>query len=776
MMNQINICEELSHNFIDFSYEANSRRGFADARDGLKPGQRACLWEMYKSGYTSNKPHVKSAKISGGVISNWWPHGDAAIYETFARMSQDWINNIPEVDWHGGNGSQIISAEPSAARYTEARLSKATEEGMLFGLKKHNVPMILNFSEDMEWPEVFPAILPRLLINGCQGIGVTIANVWLPHSLIDVGKIVNEYITTGKINYNEIAPSFPSGGIIVNKEDLHNIYETGKGKVILRAKVEFKGNSILITELPYQVYIEPLIDNIKELIKVGKLEGIEEINNKSDKHKLLVEIVCDNPSTVLNKLFKLTDLQKTYNANQWALVGKTPTLLNLKEYLDIYIEHNLKCIIREHEFDYNKAKDRLEIVEGLLRAIEDIDNIITLIKTSKSSNDAKGRLIEKYNFSEKQAKAIIDMKLGKLAGLEKIELNRERETLVQSIEQLILVINDREKQKEIFTSRFNELVKKFGVARKTEITQINTKKEKEQVVLEPKDCVVIVTDNGLIKRIDKKNFKAKKRNTAGIKTKDSIVKFSQSTNTQDVLMVFSSLGKMYRILVDNIPEGTNTSIGVPLSTLIKFENNEVPMAYTTLTRDTTKKFIFFATKKGVIKKVPLSEYDNIKRTGILAIKFKEGDSLAAVTFIDQEQMILVTKNGMTIKFETTDMPISSRIAQGVKGMNVAEDDEIIAALPIFDKKDYLAIVSEKGLGKKIELSEFPIQNRGGRGLFCYKEKIAGAIMVKEEDNLLVNGNKASIVVSCKDVPTLTRTSMGNIMMKNSDNIIAIAKI
>ncbi len=776
-MNQIDITHELSQNFIDFSYEANSQRAFADARDGLKPGQRACLWEMYKSGYISSKPHVKSAKISGAVTANWWPHGNVAIYETFARMSQNWINNIPEVDWHGGNGSQIISAEPSADRYTEARLSKATEEGLLYGLKKHNVPMILNFSEDMEWPEVFPALFPRLLINGCQGIGVTIANTWLPHALTDIAEVINKYLESGILDYSSLAPDFPSGGIIINKKDLYKIYETGKGKAVLRAKAEIVGKAILITELPYQVYIEPLIEDIKELIKSGELSDIEEVNNKSDKNRLLVEIVCGNPAKTLNDLFRLTDLQKSYSANQWALVSKTPELLTLKEYLDIYIKHNLTCIVRENEFDYAKARERLEIVEGLLKALEDIDNIIALIKASKSSSDARDNLIKKYQFSESQAKAIVDMRLGKLANLEKIELNQERNNLTESIEQSLSIINNEDRQKEIFIERFNAFVKKFGSPRKTKVIQLDIPKDKKEVIVpDPVDCVVVISNRGFIKRIPKKSFKPQKRNTVGIKTNGETTVFSASTNTQDTLMVFSSLGKMYRLLVDTIPEGNNVSTGVLLSSLVNFEENEIPMAYTTLARDNKFEYIFFATERGIIKKVALSEYDAMKRTGIVSIKLKEGDKLAAVTFINQEEMMLITKNGMSIRFGTAAMPLSSRIAQGVKGMNVAEDDYVIAALPISNSAEYLAIVSEDGLGKKTELKEFTSQNRGGKGILCYKGKLGGATLLSKEDNLLISGNSSSIVLSIDDLPLLTRISLGNVMIKNNTKVISISKV
>ena len=445
MAQQIDIINELSQNFIDFTYEANSQRAFPDIRDGLKPGQRACLWEFYNKGYLSNKPHVKAAKISGGVIANWWPHGDTAIYETFTRMSQSWINNIPEVDWHGNNGNQIVGPEAASSRYTEARLAKASEEGLFMGIKKENVPMILNFSEDDEWPEVLPAIFPRLMINGSQGIGSTIAQTFLPMNLNELTDIIINYVQTGEINYSSIAPDFPSGGILINKDEVSAIYKTGKGKAIIRARTKIQNNSILITELPYQVYIEPLIDEIKELINKEEISGIDAIYNKSDKKNLLIEIECSgNINNILNKLYSSTSLQKSYNANQWALIGKTPTFINLKDYIDIYLKHNIECYCKEITFDLNKATNRKEIVDGLLKALENIDNIINLIKKSESSKDAKINLINKYNFTERQAKAIVDMKLGSLAHLEAIELEKEQKELINIIQECENILSNKD--------------------------------------------------------------------------------------------------------------------------------------------------------------------------------------------------------------------------------------------------------------------------------------------------------------------------------------------
>ena len=776
--NIIEICQELHQNAIDFAYEANSQRAFADARDGLKPGQRACLWEMYIKGYSSSKPHVKSAKIDGGVAATWWPHGTTAIYETFARMSQSWINNIPEVDWHGANGNQIIGSSPAADRYTEARLSTAAEEGMLYGLKKNNVPMILNFSEDEEWPEVLPAIFPRLLINGCQGIGYTVANVWLPHCLKEIVDIINNYIQSGEINYENIYPDFPSGGVIINKNDLVNIYKTGKGTVILRGRAEIDNNSIFITELRYPTYVEPLLDEIKELILKEEITGIKDIYNKSDKKRLLVEIECDeNPRVVLNELYKLTSLQKSFSANQYALVSKTPKLLNLKQYLDIYINHNLECIQKEYEFDLKKAQARQEIVEGLVKALEDIDNIIELIKKSDNSINAKNALIEKYQFTENQAKAILDMKLSRLAKLEKVELNEELKGLTSNIESYFQIIQNVNKRKEIFLDRLLTFANKHGSNRKTALTQIEKKPEEKEIeFVEPEKCAVVLTESGLIKRIPSSSFRTQHRNGKGIKTQDDITSMIIRTNTIDSLMIFSDKGKMYRLLVNDIPVGTNVSKGQSVKSLIEMEVNENPSVIYSIYRDTDAKYVLFTTKNGVVKKTSIDEYINTKKkSGISAITLREDDELVSVNLIKDEDLILITEKGMAIKFSSTEIGASSRTTIGVKGITLNKEDYVVAALPIRNETDNLAIFAKNGLGKKIKLNELPLQKKAGKGLICYKNEVCAAALVSDEDNILICGDKNSLCISASEIPELSRSSLGNQIIKDS-NIVSVSKV
>ena len=779
----IEITQELHKNFVDFSYEANSQRAFPDARDGLKPGQRACLWEFFSKGYSSSKPHVKSAKVSGGVIGSWWPHGDTAVYETFARMSQPWINNIPEVDWHGANGSQIGGPECASARYTEARLSKASEKGFFSNIKKNTVNMIPNFSEDDEWPELFPAIFPRLFVNGSQGIGVTIANVWVPGNLGEFAQKVVEYLDTGKVSCDDIYPDFPTGGVIINKNEIKNIYETGKGRVVLRAKTSIEGNSILIHELPYQVYAEPFIDSVKELVIKEELKGIKDIYNKSDKKRILIEIECDSaPITVLNNLFAATDLQKVYSPNQYALVSKVPQLLTLKDYIKVYVDHNIECIVKEYEYDLANALNKLEIVEGLIKAIANIDDIIQLIRSSESTEQARQNLIKVYEFTINQAKAIVDMKLGRLAKLEGVELNKDKAELEEIKNRCSAFLASDQEQKTEFLSRLQIFVKEFGYARRTEVIQVSSSKEEKEIeFVEPEKCVVIMTEGGLIKRVPSSSFRTQRRNGKGIKTQDDITHAVIRTNTIDSLMIFSNQGKMYRLLVNDIPEGSNTTKGQSIKSLVPMEAHEEPEVMYSIYRDTDAQFVLFITKNGLVKKTTLDEYVKTKKkTGIAAINLREGDSLAAVSLIKDEPLILVTAKGMCIRFNSTEIGATGRTSIGIKGIELAEGDSVIAALPLRDAKDNLANFSTSGLGKQIDLKELPMQKRAGKGMLCYKPNettglVAAATLMNNEDTLLILGEKSSICVSGADIPILSRASIGNQIIKGS-RINSVSKV
>lgn len=776
--NQVELTHELGINFINYAMAVNTDRSIPDATTGLKPVHKRILYCALDDGNTSNKKHIKCANIVGSMLAKWHPHGDTAVYDALVRLAQPWIMRYPLIDFHGNRGNQI-GDPPAHYRYTECRLAKISEDGILDGVKKHCVDFVPNFDETREEPVNLPAVFPNLLCNPNSGIGVALACSWAPHNLKEVAAAINDYLD-GKEPMLP-GPDFPTGGLILNKDDIPKIMSTGKGTVRIRAKYECDGNDIIFNEIPYGLTVEKVVQELNDLADIdGKLDGVSEIKDETTKKSVRIVLRCKkdaNIAKIISTVFAETSLQTSFSYNQVALVDGEPKLLNLKDCIEVYVKHNLSCIVKEYNFNLEKAKARLHIVEGLLKALEDIENIISTIRSSDTTVNAKKALQEKYGFSEEQAKAITDMKLGKLASLEKVEIENERAELLSTIENIMEILDSRDKQITMLRERLDTIVKKYGDDRITELAQIAIeKKQKEPVVVEPKDCVIIITSKNAIKRIDAKSFKPQKRNTTGVKTGNDMIVFSQKTNTQDVLMVFTSKGKMYRLIVDNIPEGTNASVGAPLSSLIEFEDEEKPMAFTTLSADNDKKFIFFATKRGIIKKVPLEEYNSLKRTGVTAIKFKEGDELAAVTFINQEEMILVTKNGMSIRFAAAGMPISSRTAQGVKGMNVAEDDQVITALPISNPASYLAIVSIDGLGKRTELKEFTIQNRGGKGLSCYKNPIAGAELVVDDDMLLISGDKTSIVVKTTELPILNRTSLGNIMLKNNEKVISIAKI
>lgn len=748
----IDIREELSKNFIDFAAEANGQRAFPDARDGLKPGQRACLWEMYVKGYTSNKPHVKSAKVDGGVAATWWPHGTTAIYDTFARMSMSWINNIPEVDFHGSNGNQVIGAAPAADRYTEARLASASEQGFLSEMKKNPVTMIKNFSEDEEWPEVLPAIFPRLAVNGSQGIGVTVAQVWLPMNLGELTTAIKGYIHSGTLDVSEGLIDFPTKGIIINKDDLHIIHETGKGKVILRGKVEIKGSSILITELPYQVYVEPFIDDIKKLIKEGTLTGIDDILNKSDKKHLLVEISCtENPEQVLKMLYAKTDLQKNFNANQFALVGKTPKMLTLKDYIDIYVQHNLNCIQKEYQFDLDKATKKLEVTQGLIKALVSIDDIIALIKQSDSSKDAIGKLVTKYEFTEVQAKAIVDMKLGRLAKLEAVELNKTEQGLQSDITEFNRILNSEANQKELFLTRLDAFTKKFGFPRRTQLMQIEIPKEsKSKPEFIPEPCGIVITTAHTIKRMAK---------AAKPKTNEYFL-MNQETNTGDWLSVFTAAGKMYKIQTKDIPEGTTASKGIGIAALLEM-GNDTPVAYF-LHSQLGDGTLLFVTSRGQIKCAKMEEFTSTRKGGIIATKLREGDSVTAVMEYHGEDVEIITKKGMSIHLRGGDIPTQGKNTLGVKGMNVAEDDSVAQVLLVPKDTIGLVVIAETGQGKRVPVSELPPQGRGGKGVsITPKNDFAGAVFITKEDSRILFVMPSTVKSeSARQIPVHSRVNTG----------------
>ena len=765
-MQNNDLLNELKTNFIEYAVAVNTDRAIPDAACGLKPVARRLLWGAYERGYTSSKPHVKSAKIVGDVMGTYHPHGDSSIYGALVRLSQPWVMRYPLIDWHGSNGN-IDGDGPAAMRYTESKLSKLAEDGMLKGLKKRNVDFIPNYSEDCEEPVTLPAIFPNLLCNPNTGIGVAMACNFAPHNLCEVATAIYDYMD-GKEPMLP-GPDFPTGGIVINMNDVPNIMRTGHGSVKVRAKYKVEKQNIVFYEIPYGTSTEALIAEIGEVAE-NDIPEIVNIRNESNKKGLRIVVECGkgvNPDAIANKLFLKTNLQTSFSYNQVALINKVPTEVNLKDCIEIYLNHNISCLIKETEFDLKAAEARLEIVEGLLKALEDIDNIIAFIKKSESSAAAKDGLVKEYKFTEPQAKSIVAMRLGSLAKLEKIELNDEKKGLVSDIEYFNKILSSNDEQKKIIRERLSELVKKYGDKRRTELAQIEIpKEEKEIAAVIPEDVVVMVSQSGDVKRIAKSSFRAQRRGGKGIKSEDDANLATIKTNTIDNLLVFTNEGKMYKILVDKLPVGTNASKGQNLASLINMDVNEKVVAAASMDRDLDADYVVFITKQGLFKKTLLSEYKSIKKsTGTQAIKLKEGDSICNVVFMKEEEFMIFTKKGMAIRFTTSDINPIGRVTSGVKGIGLVEGDEVVCGFPVLDNTKEVAIIGKNGYGKKCELSEFTSQGRGGKGLKLGAE-IAGATLVGPEDELLLVGKPNSICIAATELPTQGRATIGVKLAQN----------
>lgn len=770
------LTKELGQNFIEYAVAVNTDRAIPDAKSGLKPVAKRILFGTHHCGFSSAKPHVKCANIVGNVMADWHPHGDSSIYGALVRLAQPWVMRYPLIDFHGSMGNRDGDG-PAAYRYTEARLAKLAEDGMLAGIKKNNVDFMPNYSETDEEPITLPTLFPNLLCNPNTGIGVAMACNWLPHNLGEVATAIYDYLDGKEPTLP--GPDFPTGGIIINKDDIPVIMKTGKGSIKLRGRYNIEGNNIVFYEIPYGIATEDLMNEIGAVADEGKINGIKNIRNESNRKGFRLVIECEKTAsiaTVINLLFKETNLQTSISYNQVALVDKTPTELALKDCISIYVDHNKECIRRETEFDLAKAGAKLEITEGLLKALENIDNIIALIKASESATAAKDALMKEYKFTEPQAKAIVDMKLGKLAGLERIEIENDKAELVKLIETLNSILLNLEYELRL---RLANLVDKYGDVRRTELTQItdSSKEEKEVEFVEPEKCVVVMTDGGLIKRVPTTSFRAQRKGGKGVKTQDDIVSAIIRTNTVDSLMIFTNKGQLYRLLVNDIPVGTNTTKGVPVGSLVEMESGEFPQVIYSIYRDTDAKYVLFITKNGLVKKTSLEEYTKTKkRTGMAAITLKEGDELAYVSLIKDEDIIIATHNGMCIRFSSMEIGATSRATSGVKGINLAEGDYVTAATPVRDATDMIALVTKSGLGKRLALSELPIQKRAGKGSICYKdENIIGIAMVAETDNLLLIGNKSSICISAGDLSKLTRPTAGTKLIKTGE-LLQISKV
>lgn len=786
---QTPIVQEVEQSFLDYSLSVITDRAIPSAEDGLKPVARRILWDMFDKGYTNNKKVVKCAQPVGDTMGRFHPHGDSSIYGALVWLSQPWNMRYPLITFHGNNGSRD-GDEPAAYRYTECKLSKMGEE-MLADIKKNAVDWQLAYTDEEEEPVYLPGRIPNLLVNGTSGIAVAMACSFAPHNLNEIMDAAIYVLNNPTCEVKNLldfvkGPDFPTGGLVINKDELATAYVTGKGRARIRAEyvIESKSgkDSIVFTSMPYKVSKSDLIAEIDKLCEDKKIEGIASIRDESGKGEVRFVVELEkgvSAEPIIAKLFKLSRLEDTYSFNQVALVNKEPRLLNLKQLIEIYNAHQRDVLLRKTNFDAEKVKIKINILEGLLIALEDIDNVIALIKSSESAVDAKNKLTVKYKLNEGQAKAILDMKLSKLAKLEKIELENEKKELTEVLAKLNAILaNPIPELINIFTTIKNS----YGDARRTTITQVAiTKEEKEIEFVEPEKCVVIMTEGGLVKRVPSASFKVQKRNGKGVKTQDDITHAVIRTNTIDSLMVFTNKGKMYRLLVNDIPVGTNITKGQSIKSLIAMETEEEPAVIYSIYRDTDAQFVLFVTKNGLVKKTTLDEYMKTKKkTGIAAIALKEGDELAAVSLIKDEQLILVTASGTCIRFNSTEVTPTSRTTSGVKGIALAEGDCVVAALPVRNIGDQIALFAQNGLGKKFEMNDLPLQKRAGKGLMCYKGSdvtgpVTAATLVSDEDNVLILGDRSSICIEATEIPSLGRASMGNQLIKNS-KILSVSKV
>mgnify|MGYP002673127720 CR=1 FL=1 len=786
---KVPIKEEIETSLLDYGMSIITDRAIPSTEDGLKPVNRRILYDMFDKGYFNNKKFVKCAQPVGDTMGRFHPHGDSSIYGALVWMSQPWNMRYPLITWHGNNGSRD-GDEPAAYRYTECKLSKMGEE-MLADIKKNTVDWQLAYTDEEEEPVYLPGRIPNLIVNGTSGIAWAMACSFAPHNLREVMDAIIHVLNNPDCEVKELlnfitGPDFPTGGLLINKDELATAYLTGKGRARVRGEYVIEssksGDSIVFTSIPYKVSKEKLIKDLDKLCEDGVINGVKAIRDETNQQGVRFVIELEkgvSAEPIIAKVFKNTQLEDTYSFNQVALVDKKPRLLNIKQLVENYIAHQRDVLLRKTKFEADKIQAKIHILEGLLIALEDIDNVIALIKKSASAADAKVSLMSKYSLSEAQAKAILDMKLSKLAKLESIEIQKEKQDLIAESEKLTLILKDPVPE---LNRIFKEIKDTYGDDRRTTITQVAvTKEEKEIEFVEPEKCVVVMSEDGLIKRIPSSSFRTQKRNGKGVKSTGDITSAVIRTNTVDSLMVFTDKGKMYRILVNDLPVGTNVSVGQSIKSLIAMDTDENPTLIYSIYRDTDAKYVLFVTKNGIVKKTALEEYVGTKKkTGIAAINLKENDTLASVSLIKDEDLILVTKNGMAIKFNSMEISASGRATSGVKGITLKDDDCVVSALPVRNSSDQLAIISEKGLGKKIDLKELVVQKRAGKGLIVYKPtdtsgKIACCALVADEDSVLIAGKVNNICISAKDIPLLSRGSLGNQLIKGTD-VTSVSKV
>ncbi|WP_100486570.1 DNA gyrase subunit A [Sporolactobacillus pectinivorans] len=794
----VDIGHEMRTSFLDYAMSVIVSRALPDVRDGLKPVHRRILYAMNELGITADKAYKKSARIVGEVIGKYHPHGDSAVYDTMVRMAQDFSYRYELVDGHGNFGS--VDGDPAAAmRYTEARMSKISME-MVRDIRKDTIDFHPNYDDSEQEPVVLPSRFPNLLVNGASGIAVGMATNIPPHQL---GEVIDAVLALSKnpdISVDELmqfipGPDFPTGGLILGREGIKRAYRTGRGSIIVRAKVEIEEQpsgkqSIIVTELPYQVNKAKLIERIAELVKDKKLDGITDLRDESDRRgmRMVVEVRRDaNANVLLNNLYKHTGLQTSFGINILALVDDRPRILTLKECLHYYLVHQESVIRRRTSFELKKAEARAHILEGLRIALDHLDEVITLIRNSKTTDIARSGLMENFSLSEVQAQAILDMRLQRLTGLEREKIQQEFEDLIKRIAELKAILADEQKVLHIIRKELREIKEKYNDTRRTEIT-VGADLIEDEDLIEKEDIVITVSHNGYVKRMPVNTYKNQNRGGRGIQgmgtNEDDFVEHLFQTNTHHHVLFFTNKGRVFQLKGYEIPELGRTAKGIPIINLIQIEKGEYITAFFPVEAFDEKHFLVFLTKKGITKRSPLVDFSNIRKGGLFAISIRDEDELMAVRLTDgQRDLIVGTKKGMAICYDENDVRPMGRTAAGVKAISLDSDDEVVG-MGIADDRNDVLIVTENGFGKRTSSSEYRRQTRGGKGLKTCNitEKNGNLIALRtveeKEDLMIITANGVIIRMPVSGISRLGRNTMGVTLIRvdEGDSVATVARI
>ncbi len=799
-IHEVDLKERMETFFIDYAMSVIAARALPDVRDGLKPVQRRVLYSMIELNNGPDKPHRKSARIVGDTMGKYHPHGDSSIYGALVNMAQEWSTRYPLVDGHGNFGS-MDGDGAAAMRYTEARLSKISME-LLADINKDTVDFVPNFDDTEREPVVLPSRYPNLLVNGTTGIAVGMATNIPPHNLREVVnavvKIIDNRVTEGRMtSIEEVmeivkAPDFPTGGLILGTRGCNEAYRTGRGKVVVRAVTNIEtlpnGKSqIIATELPYMVNKANLIVKIAELVKLKKVDGITDIRDESNREgvRVVIELRKDaNANVILNQLYKHTQLQDTFGVNMLALVNNEPKVMNLLDMLVYYLKHQEDVVTRRTRYELNKAEERDHILQGLLKALDFIDEVISIIRSSQNAQIARERLMERFALSEAQAQAIVEMRLRALTGLERERLENEHAELQIRIGELKAILADENLLLGVIKEEMMMIAQKFGDDRRSKIGYDDLDISMEDLISR-ENVVIAMTNLGYIKRMTVDNFKAQNRGGKGIKgmqtIEDDFIEDLLMTTTHHYLNFFTSLGRIYRLKAYEIPEAGRTARGTAVINLLQLSPGEKITAMIPIKEYDDSKNLFMVTKEGIVKKTSLMEYANVRKNGLTAINLRDDDELIEVKITDKDsEIFLVTKQGMCIRFKETDVRATGRASMGVIGMNLDDGDDVIG-MQLQSQGDSLLFVSENGLGKRTYLNEFTVQKRGGKGVKCYKitEKTGDVVGVKavvdENEIMMITTEGIIIQLRMQDISTLGRITSG-VKMINLDEGIKVAQI